>query len=109
MTMPVWSLENDPGLLFNLGSLLEQHKIHTIVIWFPKQHEVTQTLINLLIAQLKAINNRLEIKKVDEEYSTILAQAQMWSFDRDSIDDTVAAMHILDYYLKTIETTIAKW
>lgn len=70
------------------------------MIGYPKQHEVTQTLINLLIAQLNAINNKLDVIKVDEEYSTVMAQAQLGNFDRDSIDDTVAAMHILDYYLQ---------
>jgi RNase H-fold protein (predicted Holliday junction resolvase) len=94
--------------LFNIGSLLEQHKITRIVVGYPKQHELNQKLIDLLIAQMKAINNRLEIIKVDEEYSTLLAKATLERYDRQNIDDTVAAMHILDYYLKTIETTIAK-
>ncbi len=102
MTMPIGTFMNDQYVIFNLWATLERYAIWKVVLWYPKQHKGLQSKIDTLIEQLCFVEKKLEIVKVDEEYTSVQAAATLDSQKKTLADDTVAAMHILEYYLKTI-------
>jgi len=103
LTMPIGTFINDQYLMFNLGSTLERYAIGKVVIGYPKQHTWLQKKIDALIKQLTFIEKKLEVVKVDEEYTSVQAAETLWTHDKTLAEDTVAAMHILEYYLKEKE------
>jgi len=108
MTMPIGTLYNDKSLLFDLWSILERYFIWVVVVWYPKQHSYLQNKIDGLIDQLWYINTNLDIKRVNEEYTSVQAAATLWTSEKSLAEDTVAAMHILDYYLETSKS-VHQW
>lgn len=101
MTMPIGTIYNDRSLLFDMWAILERYFIGKIVIGYPKQHKDFQAKIDNFLDQLSYIDANLEMKKVNEEYTSVQAAATLWTQEKTLAEDTVAAMHILEYYLKT--------
>ncbi len=101
--MPIGTFMNDQYLMFNLGEALGRYAIGKIVVGYPKQHKGLQAKIDQLIKQLCFIEKKLEVVKVDEEYTSVQAAVTLWTTEKSLAEDTVASMHILEYYLKTQE------
>ena len=93
---PIGYLMNDESLFFNLGDVFQRYKITEIVIGYPKQHEESQKKIDSLIQQMLFVEETLQIHKVDEEYSSVQASAKKWTYEKDSQEDTLAAMVLLE-------------
>ena len=103
MTMPIGTFLNDQYLMFNIGAVLERYKIGKVVIWYPKQHKKLQASIDSTIEQISFLDKDLEFVKANEEYTSVQAAETLGEQKKTLAEDTVAAMHILEYYLKTQE------
>ena len=95
--MPIWYINNDGGLIFNLANMVEKHKISSIVIWRPKRQKDMQERIDRFIKEFKIVYPDFKIQKVDEDYTSVEASATTWTFSKDKWrEDTIAAMKILE-------------
>ncbi len=99
---PIGSLYNDESLFFAVGDVLQRYFITTVIIWYPKQQKALQESIDTFIEQLLFIENTLDIKKVDEEYSSVIAASIAWKFKKSPEEDTIVAMKLLEEYLETL-------
>jgi len=86
--------------MFSLWEMLGRYHIGTVVIGYPKQHQESRDSIDRLIKELLFIDKMLVIERWDEEYTSVLAGAIRWDFTKWPGEDTIAAMHILESYLK---------
>jgi RNase H-fold protein (predicted Holliday junction resolvase) len=100
MTTPVGTLYNDESLFFNIWAILKRYYIGTVVVWYPKQHKTLQAKIDAFVEQLVVVDDSLLIVKTDEEYTSIQAGAVLGTFEKSLAEDTVAAMVILEEYIK---------
>jgi len=95
--IPIWYINNDGSLIFNLADIVEKHKISSIVIWRPKRQKDMQERIDRFIKEFKVVYPNFKIQKVDEDYTSVEASATTWTFSKDKWrEDTVAAMKILE-------------
>lgn len=62
---------NDQSLYFNMSDVLVRYRIEKVVIGYPKQHEDAQKAIDEMIKRLLFIDDKLDIEKVDEEYTSV--------------------------------------
>lgn len=98
---PVWSVDNDKDCIYSMAHIVAQHNIQHIIIWYPKQEVYLQKAIDAFITQLTyVISPECTIEKVDEEYSSVQAWAVLWNFKKTAAEDTLAAVKILEEYLK---------
>jgi RNase H-fold protein (predicted Holliday junction resolvase) len=100
MVMPIWYLMNDKSLLFNVWDVLSRYQIAQIVVWYPKQHKVTQKKIDEFLKNIEYVDRDIVCTRVDEEYSSVQASAATWTYVKDEKEDTLAAIIILEWYLK---------
>lgn len=91
---------NDQSLYFNMSDVLARYRITKVVVWYPKQHEDAQKEIDAMIKRLLFIDDKLDIEKVDEEYTSVQSWETTGDFTKNIAEDTVAAMYILEWYLK---------
>ncbi len=103
MVMPIGMLMNDQSLFYWLSDIVWRHHIGTVVVWYPKQHKKLQKDIDAFIQELAYLEDRLDIIKVDEEYSSVQAWATLWVYEKHPGTDTLAAMHLLESFIKQIE------
>ncbi len=101
MIMPIGYLMNDDSLFFNVGELIGRYFIGTVAIGWPKQHKDSQEAIDVFIENILFIEHDLEIKKVNEEYTTVQAWATNNNFNKNEAEDSIAAMHLLEYYMQS--------
>ena len=99
IVMPIWYILNDPSALYNIADIIARYNIWKIVIWYPKQEEIRKK-VDDFINQLNLVIEGIPIEKVDEEYSSVQASSINWNFKKDEKQDTLAAMVILENYLK---------
>ncbi len=99
MTMPIWSLVNDASLFFNMWWVLERYRIKSVVVGYPKQQKWLQKRIDAFLKQLTFLDDKLELIRTDEEYSSVQAGDILDNHKKNVWEDTVAAMVIMDNYL----------
>ncbi len=103
MVMPIGYLMNDDSLFFNIGEMFGRYHIGTVVVGRPSQHKDTQASINNFIENVLFIEHEMIIKKVNEEYTSVQAGETTGNFEKNAAEDSIAAMHLLDYYMKSID------
>jgi len=97
--MPVWYIQNDWWTMFELANIIEQYQIKKIIIWWPKRQKDMQERIDRFIKEIKIIYFDMDIEKVDEDYTSVEANATTWNFKKKWWEeDTIAAMKILERY-----------
>ena len=106
--MPLGTFMNDESLFFNMWSVLERYYIWTVVVWYPKQHKISQKSIDSFIEQLSFIDTSLDIVKADEEYSSVEASAKLEVVEKTPGEDSIAAMIILENALQFLKQEGAK-
>lgn len=106
MIMPIGYLMNDQTFYYNISDVLARYAIKKIIIGYPKHHEDAQKAIDVMIERLLLIDEKLTIEKVDEEYTSVQSWETTWDFTKNIAEDTVAAMHILETYLKNEKNNI---
>jgi RNase H-fold protein (predicted Holliday junction resolvase) len=60
----------------------------------------------VMIERLLLIDEKLTIEKVDEEYTSVQSWETTGDFTKNIAEDTVAAMHILETYLKNEKNNV---
>ena len=97
--MPIWYIQNDGWTMFELSNIIEQYNIKKIVIWWPTKQKDMQEKIDRFIKELQIIYPDMDIIKVDEDYTSVEANATTWNFKKKAWEeDTIAAMKILERY-----------
>ena len=97
--IPVGYIQNDGWTMFELSNIIEQYNIKKIVIWWPTKQKDMQEKIDRFIKELNIIYPDMEIIKVDEDYTSVEANATTWNFKKKAWEeDTIAAMKILERY-----------
>lgn len=100
---PVWSLDNNADMLYGLAHIVTEHKINTIIVWYPSQQSFVTKSIDTFIKNLSfVIDPEIVIKKVNEDYSSVQAGAQLGNFKKTAAEDTLAAAVLLENYIKTL-------
>lgn len=101
VVMPIWYLINDGNMFFNLWDILQRYNVKHIVIWYPSKQEDIQQEIDKFVVQVKMIAEQwVEIERVDEDYTSVEAGAITWEHQKNSSTDTLAAMTILERWVK---------
>ncbi len=106
MIMPIGYLMNDQTFYYNISDVLARYAIKKIIIGYPKHHEDAQKAIDVMVERLLLIDEKLNIEKVDEEYTSVQSWETTGDFTKNIAEDTVAAMHILETYLKNEKNNV---
>ena len=97
--IPVGYIQNDGWTMFELSNIIEQYNIKKIVIWWPTKQKDMQEKIDKFIKELNIIYPDMKIIKIDEDYTSVEANATTWNFKKKAWEeDTIAAMKILERY-----------
>lgn len=103
MVTPVGSMSNDESLFFNIADILQRYHIETIVIGYPKQHKHLQAKIDDFLEQILFIEHEMKMIRWDEEYTSVEAWARTGDFTKNTAEDTVASIIILERYIASLE------
>lgn len=88
-------------MLYDLAHIVAQHKITTIVVWYPSQTSFVSKSIDKFITDLLfIIDPSIVIHKENEDYSSVEAWAVLGNFKKSAAEDTLAAGIILEKFLK---------
>lgn len=102
MVMPIGYVMNDDSLFFNIWDIIERYHIGMVIVGWPSQHKDTQKSINVFIENVQFIEHDLVIKKINEDFTSVQAGATTGNFEKNAAEDSLAAMHLLEYYIKTL-------
>lgn len=97
IALPLGNIDNDGDMWFNIMGIVAQHNIATIIVGFPKNTDM-QTIINKFINTLQYMFE-WTITKIDENYTSVQAQAITESTGKHIANDTLAAMELINRYL----------
>jgi RNase H-fold protein (predicted Holliday junction resolvase) len=93
---PLGTLQQSPTALFDLAHLLMQHRIDTIIIGYPRQVSWVQAAIDAFIVDLQmVISPDTIIHRVNEDYSSVEANALLGVYKKTAEEDTLAATVLL--------------
>lgn len=95
--LPLGNLENDGDLWFSLMGQIAHKQAKLILVGYPKNEEI-RTKIDKFIQTLLIMDSELEIIKIDENYTSVQAQAITWESKKHVAHDTLAAMEIINRY-----------
>lgn len=90
---------NDNNLFFNLWDVLGRYYIKQVVVGYPKQHEKTQKKIDAFIENILFVDDKIDIVKTDEEYTSVQSWNTTGDFKKNETEDTISAMYILAWFL----------
>ncbi len=103
---------NDKVLLKRMDEIIEDKDISTIVIGMPYHMNGTKSeraeITEKFIHKLKCKYNHLKIETVDERLTTVAANKTLNFLDinkhkKKEIEDTLAAVYILEMYMNKIK------
>lgn len=98
---PLWFLDNTQEVLYALAHLLVQYHITRIIIGYPARREDIQKHIDAFIRQLQyVIDPECLIERVNEDYSSVQANALVWVYRKTAEEDSLAAMYLLEEWQK---------
>lgn len=101
---PIWSLDNDTVVLYNIAHIVAQYDIEKILVWSPSNQEDVQRIIEGFIKQLSfVVPQECFIEKVNEDFSSVQANARLQTYKKTAAEDSLAAVFILEEYLKKIQ------
>ena len=102
---------NDKILLKRLEELMQEYSISTIVVGMPYHMNGTESIrvetTQKFIHKLKCKFNKVKVETVDERLTTVEAHRTMNYLNinkrkKKDLVDTIAAVYILEIYLKNI-------
>lgn len=110
-TMPTLEIKGDNNLLIKkIKDIMEETKIDAVVIGYPRHlngdKSETAEKIDEVISLIE--NLGLEVKKIDERLTTVMAHKTMRDLgikqrDKKAHADRLAAMYILEDYLNKLK------
>lgn len=96
IVFPIWYMMNDKDIMWQMWQFLTQYRIGHIVMWWPRD-ERTQKLIKPFVEQLTAVaGDKIEIEYANEDYTSVQAGERSGNFQKNMMEDTIAAMIILE-------------
>lgn len=107
---PLWSLDNNTNMLFDLAHIIAQHQIKKIVVWYPSQVSFVTRSIDAFIKNVSfVIDPDIIIEKENEDYTSVQAGVLVWDFKKTAAEDTVVAGIILEKYMKRCKGEQKGW
>jgi RNase H-fold protein (predicted Holliday junction resolvase) len=107
---PLWSLDNNTNVLYDVAHIVVKHHIDTIVVWYPSQASFVTKSIDSFIKNLWfVIDPSIVIHKENEDYSSIEAGALLWDFKKTAAEDTIAAGIILGKFIARCGGELERW
>ena len=100
--LPIGNIDNDGDMWFTLMGNIAQHSSQIILVGFPK-HEGMRIHIDKFIKTLQIMDNTLEIIRIDENYTSVQAQAITGEVGKHIAHDTLAAIEIINRYLMELK------
>lgn len=98
---PLWQLENNQTLLFDLAGIIAQHHIKTVVVWRPNKQKNIQQKIKKFVTSLQTvIDPEISIDYANEDYSSVQAGALINDYNKHPSTDSLAACIILENWNK---------
>lgn len=99
--LPLGNIDNDENLWFSLMGILAQRQAKTVLIGYPNNQGMRDKIDNF-IKNLQIMDNELNIIRIDENYTSVQAQAITWESKKHVAHDTLAAMELINRYLNQI-------
>ena len=104
IVMPIGYLVNDGSIFFNIGDILTRYQIKKIIVGYPRKQKDIQEKIDDFVKSLEfMLMDEMEVLKVNEDYTSVEAWEIISNFRKKESTDTIAAMVILERYLKNDE------
>jgi RNase H-fold protein (predicted Holliday junction resolvase) len=99
--LPIWYSMNDKDLMRQMGEFLTQYHVGQIVVGRPS-HDRIQSQIKKFVTELALVAGPdTPIHYADENYSSVQAWERSGDFSKNAMEDTLAAMVILENFVKT--------
>lgn len=98
--LPIGNIDNNGDMRFSLMGNIAQYRSRIILVGYPK-HEGMRVHIDKFIKTLQIMDTALEIIRIDENYTSVQAQAITWESGKHIAHDTLAAIEIINRYLAT--------
>lgn len=97
MIFPIGYMMNDNTLMYQIGEVLLQYHIASIVVWWPKKQEDIQKQIKSFWETLQLVAGAdIPLSYVDEDYTSVEAGARVSNFTKNVAEDTLSAMILLE-------------
>lgn len=101
VVFPIGSLDNDEVVLYNIAHIVAQYNISKVIIWAPWHQEDLQNHIDVFVKNLSfVLPSNCSIEKVNEDYSSVQANAHIGVYKKTAAEDSLAAVYILEEYRK---------
>jgi RNase H-fold protein (predicted Holliday junction resolvase) len=99
---PIGYILNDKMMYFNVAGIIEKHNVGKIMLGRPAKQKDIQEKITAFMKSLNYIieHREIEIKLVNEDYSSVQSGEIVSDFKKNAATDTVSAMLILERGLK---------
>lgn len=98
---PIGSLDNDEVVLYNIAHIVAQYRIEKVIIGSPRYQDDAQTPIGVFVKNLSfVLSPDCKIEKVNEDYSSVQANAHIGVYKKTAAEDSLAAVYILEEYRK---------
>lgn len=99
--LPIGNIDNNGDMWFTLMGNIAQHRSQIILVGYPK-HEWMRVHIDKFIKTLQIMDHALEIIRIDENYTSVQAQAITGETGKHIAHDTLAAIEIINRYLNSV-------
>lgn len=99
--LPLGNIENNGDLWFSLMGTIAQHKANIILVGYPKNEDM-RIHIDKFIKTLQIMDHTLEIIRIDENYTSVQAQAITWESKKHIAHDTLASMELINRYFNAL-------
>lgn len=102
--LPLWYIENNSTIFFELSSIITQYKIDTILYGYPTWNPKISSSIDKFISNLQlSVDSSIHFIKIDEHYSSVEAADRTGDVWQKHISqDTVSAMVLIERYMENI-------
>lgn len=101
IVFPIGWLVNDDQVMYQLSHVFMQYKVDRILVGYPSKETSIQWKIDAFIKELSfVVSPDCTIEKVNEDYSSVQANVYEWVQKKSAGEDSIAAMVILEEYLK---------
>ena len=88
-------------VLYNIAHLVVQYGIGKVIIGTPRYQDDAQYPIDVFIKNLSLVlSPDCIIEKVNEDYSSVQANAHIGVYKKTAAEDSLAAVYILEEYRK---------
>jgi len=108
VVMPIGYMMNEQQTLYDIAGLCVEKRVSTIVVGWPGENEdgwykneFVCSSIKKFVKQLSmCVDPDIDFVFVDEHYSSVEAGEKTWNFTKNETEDTLAAMVLLERWLK---------